>query len=166
MTHHSHSPRALRRGALALLLALAACTTEETPQTQAARPAGNPDPTQNTYAPALGIALPAFYKTPGGVYYQDVTPGTGTVAITGRKAKVRYTGWLPDGRQFDSGVYEFTPGAGEVIPGWDEGVTGMKVGGRRKLVIPAALGYAEQGSPPDIPPNSVLVFDVELMGVQ
>jgi FKBP-type peptidyl-prolyl cis-trans isomerase len=93
------------------------------------------------------------------------TLGTGTVSIPGRKAKVRYTGWLPDGTKFDSGEYEFTPGAGEVIAGWDDGVPGMKIGGKRKLVIPAALGYGERGSPPDIPPNAVLVFEVELLGV-
>jgi FKBP-type peptidyl-prolyl cis-trans isomerase len=154
-------PLALRSVLCALLLA---CGREESVKASAA-PA-NPDPTQNTYAPALGVALPAFYKTQRGTYYQDVSVGTGTVAIPGRKAKVRYTGWLPDGKQFDSGDYEFTPGAGEVIEGWDDGVVGMKVGGKRKLVIPASLGYGERGAPPDIPPNSVLVFEVELLGVQ
>jgi FKBP-type peptidyl-prolyl cis-trans isomerase FkpA len=152
----------MRRTLLIAALLAAACTTEETKQE---RPPMNPDPTQNTYAPALGVALPAFYKTQVGTYYQDVTVGTGTVSIPGRKAKVRYAGYLPDGTRFDAGEFEFTPGAGEVIRGWDDGVPGMKVGGKRKLVIPAALGYGEQGSPPDIPPNSVLVFDVELLGV-
>jgi FKBP-type peptidyl-prolyl cis-trans isomerase len=158
----------LRRHALgAALVVLAACTAEggDKPAAAAARGPQNPDPAQTTFAPALGVALPAFYKTQLGTYYQDVTPGTGTVSIPGRKAKVRYTGWLPDGTKFDSGEIEFTPGAGEVIKGWDDGVAGMKVGGKRKLVIPAALGYGEAGSPPDIPPNAVLVFDVELLAV-
>jgi hypothetical protein len=156
-------PRSALRAALCALML--ACTTEGGEKAPASRGPMNPDPTQNTYAPSLGVALPAFFKTQRGTYYQDVTLGTGTVSIPGRKAKVRYTGWLPDGTKFDSGEYEFTPGAGEVIAGWDDGVPGMKIGGKRKLVIPAALGYGERGSPPDIPPNAVLVFEVELLGV-
>ena len=151
---------ALRSALCALVLA---CTTEGG-EKAAAKPM-NPDPTQNTYAPALGVALPAFYKTQRGTYYQDVTPGTGIASIPGRKAKVRYTGWLPDGTKFDSGEFEFTPGAGEVIQGWDDGVVGMKVGGKRKLVIPGGLAYGAAGSPPTIPPNAVLVFEVELLHV-
>ncbi len=125
----------------------------------------NPDPAQNTYAPELGVVMASAYKTPGGTYYQEVAPGTGTVSIVGRRATVRYTGCLANGKQFDAGEYAFTPGAGEVITGWDDGIVGMKVGGKRKLVIPADLGYGAQGSPPDIPPNAVLVFDVELLSV-
>ena len=151
------------RRTLALLALLAACTTEGG-QRASDKPM-NPDPTQNQYAPALGVALPAFYKTQKGTYYQDETVGTGIASIPGRRAKVRYTGWLPDGTKFDSGEIDFTPGGGEVIAGWDDGVVGMKVGGKRKLVIPAALGYGERGSPPDIPPNAVLVFEVELLHV-
>jgi peptidylprolyl isomerase len=159
-TPHARTP--LARTLLAALLA-AACGSDA--EVKASRPPSNPDPTQNTYAPALGVALPAFYKTQLGTYYQDVAAGTGTVSIPGRRVKVRYAGYLTDGTRFDAGEYEFTPGAGEVIRGWDDGVPGMKVGGKRKLLIPAALGYGEQGMPPDIPPNSVLVFDVELLGV-
>ena len=160
--------RAVR--ALTLVLALAACTSDVQPDTPPPPP-GNPDPTANTYAPALGIQLPAFYKTPNGVYYQDVTVGTGLVAAAGQEATVHYTGWLPNGSEFDSSrkggqPFAFVIDGGMVIRGWDEGVKGMKVGGRRKLVIPAALGYGENGAPPDIPPNSTLVFDVELVGVK
>ena len=152
---------ALRSALCALLLA---CTTEKQPEASAAPL--NPDPAQNTYAASLGVALPAFFKTPKGVYYQDLQPGTGIASIPGRKANVRYTGWLANGKQFDSGTYAFTPGSHEVIEGWDEGIVGMKVGGKRKLVIPAALGYGANGAPPDIPPNAVLVFDVELLSVE
>ena len=147
-----------------LCVVLLGCTTEGGDKA-APPPAGIPDPTKNTYAPALGITLPAFYKTQRGTYYQDVAVGKGIVSIPGRKAKVRYTGWLPDGSKFDSGDFEFTPGGGQVIQGWDDGIVGMKVGGKRKLVIPAELGYGASGSPPDIPPNSVLVFEVELLSV-
>ena len=153
----------LRAACCAVLLA--ACTTEEGAKS-ASPPPGIPDPTQNTYAPALGVSLPAFYKTQAGTYYQDVTVGTGIVSIPGRKANVRYTGWLPNGTKFDGGTIPFRIGAREVIAGWDEGVQGMKVGGVRKLVIPAALGYGEAGAPPDIPPNSTLVFEVELVDVK
>ena len=138
--------------------------------TAAARPPGNPDPAQNTYAPALGVDLAKFTRTANGVLYQDVEPGFGLVAEAGKRLTVHFTGWLPDGTKFDSShdrqtPIEFTLGVGQVIPGWDEGLVGMKGGGRRKLVIPAALGYGEAGMPPDIPPNSVLVFDVQAMNV-
>ncbi len=165
-----------RRLAIASVLAIvlaAACSRDKSEGSGAGAAASapaNPDPAQNTYAPALGVNHVSFYNTPGGVLSQDVPPGTGTPAIAGRRVKVHYTGWLPNGQQFDSSrggtPFEFALGAGEVIRGWDEGVAGMKVGGKRKLVIPAALGYGAAGAPPDIPPNSVLVFDVELLEVQ
>ena len=101
----------------------------------------------------------------------DVTKGAGRRGPAGRTATVHYTGWLPDGKKFDSSrdrnePFSFTIGAQQVIAGWDEGVAGMRVGGRRKLVIPPDLGYGAAGAPPDIPPNSTLVFDVELMDVK
>jgi FKBP-type peptidyl-prolyl cis-trans isomerase len=108
----------------------------------------------------------------------DVTAGTGAEARPGRRVAVHYTGWLfdPDkpgkqGRKFDSShdrgePIEFTIGQGEVVPGWEQGISGMKVGGRRTLVIPPNLAYGRSGSPPLIPANATLVFDVELTGVK
>jgi len=109
-------------------------------------------------------------KTPSGLAYKDTKVGDGPVAKPGQMASVHYTGWLPDGTKFDSSrdagqPFGFTIGQGQVIKGWDEGVAGMKVGGRRLLVIPPDLGYGASGSGP-IPPNSTLVFDVELLGVK
>jgi peptidylprolyl isomerase len=109
--------------------------------------------------------------TQSGLQYQDVVVGTGAEAVVGKSVTVHYTGTLQDGTKFDSSVdrnqpFTFTLGAGEVIPGWDEGVAGMKVGGKRKLVIPPELAYGAQGRPPVIPPNATLNFDVELLEVK
>jgi FKBP-type peptidyl-prolyl cis-trans isomerase len=113
----------------------------------------------------------ALTKTASGLQYQDVTAGSGAEARDGQVAVVHYTGWLTDGTKFDSSrdrgePFSFPIGAGQVIPGWDEGVAGMKVGGRRKLVIPANLGYGDAGAPPVIPPGATLVFDVELLDLK
>jgi peptidylprolyl isomerase/FKBP-type peptidyl-prolyl cis-trans isomerase FkpA len=100
---------------------------------------------------------------------EDLVKGAGPEAVRGKTVEVHYTGWLTDGKQFDSSVgaspFSFRLGAGEVIEGWDRGVAGMKVGGKRKLTLPPELGYGTRGAPPDIPPNATLVFEVELLGV-
>jgi FKBP-type peptidyl-prolyl cis-trans isomerase len=113
----------------------------------------------------------ALTATSTGLRYQDITVGSGAEATEGQVAVVHYTGWLTDGTKFDSSrdrgePFSFPIGAGQVIAGWDQGVAGMKVGGRRKLVIPAELGYGEMGAPPVIPPGATLVFDVELLDVK
>ncbi len=101
----------------------------------------------------------------------DIKVGAGKEAVSGKMVSVNYTGWLTNGTKFDSSFdrnqpFEFHLGAGEVIRGWDEGVKGMKVGGKRKLTIPADMGYGASGAPPVIPPNATLVFDVELLDVK
>jgi FKBP-type peptidyl-prolyl cis-trans isomerase FkpA len=123
------------------------------------------------FNPSLGVDTTAMTKTPSGLRYQDITEGQGAIATADHTVSVHYTGWLPNGEKFDSSrdrdqPFSFTLGAGQVIAGWDEGVAGMKVGGHRKLVIPADLGYGTAGAPPDIPPGATLVFDIELLDVR
>jgi FKBP-type peptidyl-prolyl cis-trans isomerase FkpA len=108
--------------------------------------------------------------SPSGLIIQEVTVGEGTVAAAGQNVTVHYTGWLTDGKKFDSSKdrndpFEFPLGGGRVIKGWDEGVQGMKVGGTRKLTIPPALGYGARGAGGVIPPNATLVFEVELLAI-
>jgi peptidylprolyl isomerase len=110
-------------------------------------------------------------KTPTGLQYFDITPGNGPMPSAGSTVIVHYTGWLLNKKKFDSSVdrgqpFSFPLGQGRVIKGWDEGVATMKVGGKRRLVIPPALGYGVQGFPPDIPANATLVFDVQLIKFQ
>ena len=125
-----------------------------------------------------GNDTPASPSSPGAPFSQtDLRAGNGAEAVAGRTVTVNYTGWLyaptqPEqkGQQFDTSVgrspFVFVVGAGRVIQGWDRGVPGMRVGGLRRLVIPPDLAYGAQGSPPNIPPNATLVFDVELLAVQ
>jgi FKBP-type peptidyl-prolyl cis-trans isomerase len=102
---------------------------------------------------------------------EDLNVGTGTEATSGKTVSVHYTGWLTDGKKFDSSLdrgqpFKFPLGAGRVIQGWDKGVAGMKVGGKRKLTIPPKMAYGERGAGGVIPPNATLVFQVELLGVE
>ena len=145
------------RFALFSWLAIAAC--------------GRGDSARGGFAAALGVDTASMTKAPAGFWYPDSAAGQGDLAEPGRTVRVHYTGWLPNGKKFDSSrdrgePFAFTLGAGQVITGWDEGVKGMKVGGRRKLVLPPAMAYGEAGAPPDIPPGSTLVFDVEVLGLE
>jgi FKBP-type peptidyl-prolyl cis-trans isomerase FkpA len=108
--------------------------------------------------------------TPSGLKYVDQKVGPGAEAKAGDTVEVHYTGWLTDGTKFDSSrdsnrPFRFKLGAGQVIKGWDEGVAGMKIGGKRKLTIPPELGYGRQGAGSVIPPGATLVFEVELLGI-
>jgi FKBP-type peptidyl-prolyl cis-trans isomerase len=128
--------------------------------------------------PLLGrvdAATNQVIEMPNGLKYTDTKTGDGATATPGNKVSVHYTGWLYNngakGAKFDSSVdrgqpFQFTLGAHQVIAGWDEGVAGMKVGGKRTLIIPPELGYGARGAGGVIPPNATLMFDVELFGVQ
>ena len=123
-----------------------------------------------SFAEELNVDTTEMTTTASGLRYQDLTLGSGAEAVAGRMVEVHYSGWLTDGTPFDSSrdrgePFSFPLGRNRVIAGWDEGVAGMKVGGRRKLVIPPALGYGAADVGP-IPPNSTLVFDVELLAVR
>ena|SRR5690625_746551 len=141
-------------------------------------PSGDPgadgpfaDPATIEYAVDLDVQIDEMTRTESGLYYRDIVVGDGPVAEPGQNVVVHYTGWLPDGRKFDSSRdlgqhFVFHLGGGQVIAGWDEGVAGMRVGGRRQLVIPPHLAYGERGAGGVIPPNATLVFDVELVDIE
>jgi FKBP-type peptidyl-prolyl cis-trans isomerase len=132
-----------------------ATTTAKKPSTTAR---ANPNvPTKVTGTPVT---------TSTGLQYWNIKLGPGPLAIPGKKVKVRYTGWLTTGKKFDSGVYDFVVGDGQVIKGWDEGVAGMQVGSKRRLIIPSNLGYGSRGAGGVIPPNATLFFEVELLGIK
>jgi FKBP-type peptidyl-prolyl cis-trans isomerase len=109
--------------------------------------------------------------TASGLKYWEIKKGSGATAVAGKQVSVHYTGWLTDGKEFDTSLdtgepIKFELGSGKVIKGWDEGIGGMKVGGKRQLHIPPELGYGARGAPPTIPPNATLIFDVQLVGVK
>jgi len=136
------------------VLALGACTKKSTETT-----------TESSTAPSSEAA-----KSDAGLQIENIKEGSGTEAVSGKQIAVHYTGTLTDGKKFDSSLdrgqpFKFTLGAGQVIRGWDLGFAGMKVGGKRKLTIPPALGYGANGAGGVIPPNATLVFEVELLEV-
>jgi FKBP-type peptidyl-prolyl cis-trans isomerase len=166
--------------ALAAFAALAATGCSAAPQPTAPADqsaASSTAPAEQTTAPADEASAtqettpaetqPAVKVTK--VKIKDVKVGTGPAAKAGDILTVHYTGWLTDGTKFDSSVggqpFKFTLGAGEVIPGWDQGLVGMKVGGKRRLTIASDLAYGAQGAPPTIPPNATLIFDVTLVKI-
>lgn len=153
---------------LGLSIAAISCTKKEE---QAQPTAASQQPqaqTQTQPAPGAIVNAPS---TPDKLDVQDLVVGNGPEAVAGKTVTVHYTGTLTDGKEFDSSrkpgrePFKFLLGSGQVIPGWDKGVAGMKVGGKRKLVIPPELGYGKQGAGNVIPPDSTLVFEVELLGV-
>jgi len=142
-------------------------------QTEQKKPAAPTAATASKAAPADAKAAPEpkTVTTLSGLKYQDLVVGKGPVPKRGNKVMVHYTGWLTDGKKFDSSVdrnqpFTFALGRGEVITGWDEGVATMHVGGKRKLTIPPGLAYGAKGYPGAIPPNATLIFEVELLGFQ
>jgi len=167
----------MRRAVLfAMLAVLSGCTLDtfrSKPLESPAKAGSSPNigsPEQVRFNPILGVDLTQMTRTPTGLYWKDLVVGTGAEAVTGSTVSVAYTGWLADARQFDSSKnagkpYTFVLGQGLVIAGWDQGVAGMRAGGRRMLVIPPELGYGATGAGGLIPPNATLVFDVELRDV-
>lgn len=158
----------MRQLALLTVLALAAFVLAQSGKTVA--------PAAGTKAPDKPPAGPAKVSgkaitTASGLQYWDIKKGSGAPAVAGKQVSVHYTGWLTDGKEVDSSLdagepIEFSLGSGKVIKGWDEGIAGMKVGGKRQLRIPPELGYGARGAPPTIPPNATLIFDVELVAVK
>ena len=167
-----HSRRSLALGLACAALAFAGCggdkESEATKSTAAATPTASPVATA-TSKPEVKVPRGKLPKT---LVKKDLKVGTGPVATPGQNVTVHYVGVSAlNGRQFDSSwdrgqPFSFPLGQGQVIKGWDEGVAGMKVGGRRELIIPPKLAYGPQGSPPAIGPNETLVFVVDLLGVQ
>lgn len=148
--------------AAVVLTALVVCA-----QTPTYKPVQAVRPNTNAPTKVTGDGV----KTDSGLQYWDIKIGLGPFAKAGDHVKVHYTGWLTTGKKFDSSVdahqpYDFTIGKGEVIKGWEEGVAGMKVGGKRQLRIPPQLAYGEAGHPPQIPQNATLIFDVQLLAVK
>ena len=136
---------------------------EAAPATEAEKPA---EPAAEAKEGGAGMQ-----KTDSGLMYEDLIVGEGAVPQAGQIVVVHYTGWLTDGKQFDSShkrnqPFKFTLGRRQVIPGWDEGLSTMKVGGKRKLTIPPELGYGPRGAGGLIPPNATLIFEVELLGIE
>lgn len=160
-----------RYGLLVAAMFVAACSggpsagaTESSPNTVPA-----PQPVldivqRTTFDPSLDVHLDQMTRRASGLYVRDLVLGKGTPALKGRTAVVRYTGWLANGKQFDSGEVSVTLGSNRTIAAWEEGVLGMRVGGKRRLIVPPGLGYGASGSG-EIPPNAVLVFDMEVTEV-
>jgi len=151
----------------ALVLAVACGSSEKKPTAPTGTPAATAAPTGGGPPPVSGQPT----VTASGLQIIDINVGTGAEAQKGQTVSVHYTGWLADGTKFDSSLdrgqpLTFVLGGGQLIPGFDEGVVGMKIGGERRLVIPPDLAYGAQGRPPLIPANATLTFDVQLVSAQ
>jgi len=165
--------RAAFRTALMGSLILGACSEKPAPPAQPAAPApaaATAAIESATFAPALGVDLAASTKAPSGLYYRDLVTGTGAAVANGQTLEMRYTGWLPDGTRFDGNEPDGPPlpfvlGQEGIIEGWNLGILGMRVGGKRQLIVPSALGYGPSGNGP-IPPNAIMVFTVEVLSAK
>jgi peptidylprolyl isomerase len=151
-----------RFAAVALLLPFVGCLKGTEPTNDG--PGSNP--ATETYAASLGVDISQMTKVSDNLYIQDVAAGNGVQATVGKSVNVKYTGWLANGTQFDANTIAFPLGVGAVIPGWDLGLVGMRVGGTRRLVIGSSLAYGSGGNPPAIPGNATLVFVVQLLSAQ
>ena len=150
--------RLLLSATAALTLATAACGGDDNPT----EPVYS-DPATAVYVPSTGVNISTMTRSSTGLYTQDVTVGTGATATSASTVTVNYVGRLPNGRQFDAGNgVQFS--LQRVVAGFTEGITGMRVGGRRRLVLPPSLGYGASGAG-EIPPNSVIIFDVTLVSI-
>ncbi len=167
----------LHAGAALLALLAVGCNQASTQQSGTSSVTASSSGSTAAQAPAAdkpageATSQPSAQETElgGGLKYADLKVGDGEIAQPGLLATVNYTGWLTDGTKFDSSLdhgkpFQFRIGQG-VITGWSEGVKGMRVGGKRHLTIPPDMGYGANGSPPVIPPNATLVFDIELLGL-
>lgn len=149
------------------VLAVTACsqppaaTASSAPQAAVADPE---DVTHTVFDPSLNVHLDSMVRRPSGLYVQDLVTGTGAVAALGRNVVVQYVGWLPNGKRFDGSEITVTLGTNKTIRGWEEGLLGMRAGGKRRLVIPPHLGYGPKATG-EIPPNAVLVFEMEVTQV-
>lgn len=147
--------------ALSLVLGLAACGSEPAPE----------EPDEPAAEAPAGDCEEGVVETDSGLQYEDLECGDGDEAQRGDSVVVHYTGTLEDGTKFDSSLdrgqpFTFTIGAGQVIQGWEEGIAGMRIGGKRKLTIPPDLAYGKAGRPPVIPRNATLIFEVSLVDIQ
>ena len=161
--------------ALFALVLIVGCDVRDRGRTE--RPADDAGANEESVVPAefaeaLGINLSDMQRTPSGLYIEDLVEGRGLAARSGHVVVVHYTGWLPNGEQFDSTrdageARSFQLGARrDVISGWEEGVAGMRIGGKRRLVVPPQLGYGPRGVPGAIPPNATLVYEFELLDIK
>lgn len=159
------------RRVLVVLAALGTLGCGDRPAPDAGPPeAAAPDIARTSFAPSLGVDLAAMTQTPRGAWIRDLTAGAGEPVAAGKEVSIHYAGRLPDWTPFDANgpadaPYVFRLGAGEVVAGFDEGVTGMRVGGTRLVVIPPSLGYGAQAHGP-LPANAILVFTIDLVSAR
>jgi FKBP-type peptidyl-prolyl cis-trans isomerase FkpA len=150
------------------ILVLSGCGGSSAPAALPTPAASQRDPSEigrTVFDPSLNIHLDSMSRRASGLYVQDIVTGTGPFAARGRSVVVHYTGWLPNGKQFETSEITVTLGSNKTIRAWEEGLLGMRVGGKRRLVVPPNLGYGSKGAGEAIPPNSVLIFDLEALEI-